>query len=212
MKTLLGVIKALSIPLMVLNMLGGIVSGIWLAILGEWGVLGMGILLIVTSTSLLGLALMPSLLFVAPATICAQKGKAWGLICFGAISNIYILALITVWCCGILFIFIKDASVSSLIPRLIWSYGVATGPWVYMATKDQEQGSGSFASTMATFLAELGYVVIILLVLFTPLMLLGAIKVFGAFMAVGFFLQLTVSVMIQKEESRFAELSTELYE
>ena len=35
MKALMALVTALSIPLMILNMLGGIVSGIWLAILGE---------------------------------------------------------------------------------------------------------------------------------------------------------------------------------
>lgn len=212
MKALMGLITALSIPLMILNMLGGIVSGIWLAILGEWGVVGTGVLFFFVSTGLLGFALMPSLLFMAPAAMCAEKGNTFGLVCFGALSSIYTLGLITVWCCGILFLFVKDATASSLIPRLIWSYGVATGPWAYMASKDQGEGGEGFASTMATFLAELAYVVIILLVLFTPLTLLAAIKVFSGFMAVGFFLQLTVAVMIQREKKRLAEQSSALYE
>ena len=205
MKALGGLITALSIPLMILNFLGGIVSGIWLAILGEWGAFGLGILFFFTSTGILGFALMPSLLFAAPATICAEKGKTFGLVCFGALSSIYTLTLITIWCCAILFIFAKDATASSTIPRLIWSYGVATGPWAYMASKDQGQGGEDLASTMATFLAELAYVVVIILVLFTPMPLIGVIKVFGGFMSLGFVLQLLVTVMIYKEEKEFAE-------
>ena len=53
MKRLTGLIAALTIPLMILNMLGGIVSGIWLAILGDWGTFGLGILLFFVSTGLL---------------------------------------------------------------------------------------------------------------------------------------------------------------
>jgi hypothetical protein len=79
MKALMALITALSIPLMILNMLGGIVSGIWLAILGEWGAVGTGILFFFVSTWLLGFALMPSLLFAAPAAYCAKKGKTFGL-------------------------------------------------------------------------------------------------------------------------------------
>ena len=41
MKALMGLITALSVPLMILNILGGIVSGIWLAILGRWGTVGL---------------------------------------------------------------------------------------------------------------------------------------------------------------------------
>jgi hypothetical protein len=199
MKVLVGLITALSIPLMILNMLGGIVSGIWLAILGEWGAVGTGILLFFISTWLLSFALIPSLLFAAPAAYCADKGKTFGLVCFGALTSIYTLGLVTVWCCSILFLFVKDATVSSLIPRLIWSYGVATGPWTYMASKDQGEGGEGFASTMAVFLAELAYLVIIFLVLFGPVSLPGAIRVFGGFMAVGLVIQLTLVVMIQRE-------------
>jgi hypothetical protein len=212
MKALMGFITALAIPLMILNTLGGIVSGIWLAILGEWGAVGMGILFYFGSTWLLSFALMPSLLLAVSALYCGEKGKTFGCVCFWVLSITYILGLVTIWCCGILYLFVKDATASSLIPRLIWSYGVATGPWAYMASKDQGQGGGDFASIIATFLAELAYVVIILLVLFSSLTLLGAIKVFGGFMAVGFFLQLAVVVMIQKEEKRFAEQSAALDE
>jgi len=36
-------ITLLSVPLMVINLLGGVVSFIWLAVLGEWGIIGYGI-------------------------------------------------------------------------------------------------------------------------------------------------------------------------
>lgn len=205
MTALLGLITALSVPLMILNILGDVVSGIWLAFLGEWGAIGRGILFFVVSTWLLGFALMPSLLLTAPAAYYAERGKTFGLVCFGALSSLYILALITIWCCSILFLFLKDATASSLIPRLIWSYGVATGPWVYMASKDQGPAGEGFASTLATFLAELAYLVIMLLVIFTPITLLGAIKVFGGFMLVDLVVELSLVVTIQKGQKRFAE-------
>ena len=128
MKILMGLIAALSFPLMILNLLGGIISGVWLAILGEWGTIGNGLLFLFTSTFLIGFALMPSLLLDVPAVYCAEKGKTIGLVFFGGLSSVYTLALVTVWCCGILYMFVKDATSASLIPRLIWSYGVATGP------------------------------------------------------------------------------------
>ena len=91
MKALTGLITALSIPLMILNMLGGIVSGIWLIILGEWGAVGTGLIFFSVSTGLLGLAILPAMLFAAPAALCAAKGKTFGLVCFGALSSIYTL-------------------------------------------------------------------------------------------------------------------------
>jgi len=209
MKVLMGLITTLSIPLAILNMLGGIVSGVWLGILGSWGAIGLGILFFIVSTSALGLVLMPSMLLAAPAAYCAEKGKTFGFICFGALSNLYIIAVITIWCCGVLFLFVKDATSSSLIPRLIWSYGVATGPWAYMSSEKQQ---GGFASILATFLAELAYMVIMLLVIFTPIILLQAIKIFAGFMLVGLVIQMTFAIMIQKEMKQTAEQSAALYD
>ena len=140
MKTLMGLVAALSLPLMVLNVLGGIVSGIWLAVLRDWGAIGLGVGLFLVSTLVLGIAIMPSLLLAAPAAMFAERGKTVGVLFFSTLSSLYILALITVWCCVIFFVFVKGATAANYIPRLIWSYGAATGPWAYMASQDQASG------------------------------------------------------------------------
>ena len=198
MKSLLAFLTALSIPIFIINMLGGLVSGIWLAVLREWGAIGTGVILFFISTGMIGFLLMPSMIFIAPAALCAQKGKTLGLIILGALGNLYTVAIVTAWCCGILFLFMKDATATSLIPRLIWSYGLATGPWAYIASREGRGGGGEAAS-IGTFFAELAYLVIILLVIFTPLSFLGAIQVFGAVMAVGFIFQVIVAIGCYKE-------------
>jgi len=200
MKALSALITILSIPLLILNMFSGIVAGIWLAILGQWSIIGIGVLIFINSTWVLGFVIMPAMLLAAPATMFAEKRNTFGLVCFVALSSIYILSVITLWCCGILFLFVRDATASSLIPRLLWSYGLATGPWAYMASRDaQESDSQVSASMIATFLAQLGYVTIMILVIFTPITLLGAIKVLAGFMIVSLILQMTLAILIQKE-------------
>lgn len=212
MKALMGLIAVLSVPLMILNMLGGLVSGIWLAILGEWGAIGFGILLLFVSHWLLAFALMPSMPLYVLAAHCAGKGKTFGLFCFSALGSLYIYTLITVWCCGILYLFVKDATVSSLIPLLIWSYGAATGPWGYMAYKDRDSAGEFSGSAIATIVSQFAYIVLMLLVIFTPLTVLGAIKVFGGVMLVGLVVQMSVAVMFQKEQKRLVEQSSTLDE
>lgn len=207
MKALMGVITALSFPLMLLNVFGGIISGIWLAVLHDWTTLGIGIGSFFISSFVLGIILMPSLLLAAPAAYCAEKGKTAGLVFFGALSSLYVLALITIWCCGVLFALMRDATHANFIPRLIWSYGVATGPWGYMASKDQGENGHDFGSTFAVFLAELAYLVLMVIITFFGITLFGGLKVFGAFMLVGFFVQTTTLVLFQRE--RFAESAPE---
>ena len=43
------IIDILSVPIIILNIAGSIVGGIWLAILGEWKLIGTGVFLMVTS-------------------------------------------------------------------------------------------------------------------------------------------------------------------
>lgn len=202
MKVLTGFLTAFSIPLMVLNVLGGITSGVWLVVLRDWNTLGLGVGLFIGSTLILGFALMPSMLLAAPAAYFAERGKTIGLVLFGALGSLYTLALITVWCCGALFLFVKDASAASLIPRLIWSYGVATGPWASMALKEEGPEDQGSAATFAAFLAQPAYLVIMLLVIFSSITWIGALRVFGAFMLIALAIQMAVFVMYQRE--RFA--------
>lgn len=200
MKALTGFITALSFPLMVLNILGGITSGIWLAVLRDWRTLGLGVSSFFVSTLILGIALMPSLLLAAPAAYFAEKGRMLGVTLFGALSSLYTLALITIWCCGVLFLFVRDASAANIIPRLIWSYGVATGPLGYMASKEQDPEDRVAGSTIAVFLAELAYLFIMVLAIFFGITLLGALKVFGSFMAVGLVFQISTVVLVQRAQ------------
>lgn len=178
-------------------MFGGIVSGIWLAILGEWGTIGRGLLFFIISTFAISIILMPSMLLSAPAAYCAEKGKTFGMLCFGTLSNLYIVLVITAWCCGILFLFVRDAESSRLIPKLIWSYGVATGPWAYMASK--EQGGAGLSSTLSTLLAEVAYVVIVILIIFSSVTFIQALMIFAGFMLVSLVTQMTLAYLIQKE-------------
>lgn len=110
MKVLLGFISAVTIPLAFLNLLGGIVSGIWLAIIGQWGVIGLGIFFFIASTFGLSFVLIPALLLSAPAVYCSEKGKTFPMLCFITLSNLYVIVVITVWCCSILYMFAKGAT------------------------------------------------------------------------------------------------------
>lgn len=186
-KALTAVITVLSVPLILLNLLGAVVSGVWLVIIGEWRPVGLGILFFFGSSLLLGLVLMPGLLLVAPAAFFAERRQILGVVFFGTLSNLYTLGLLTIWCCGVLFLFVKDATATSLIPLLIWSYGVATGPWSYMASQDRSPEGEGIASTLATFFAQLAYLVIMLLVLFSSITLIGAVEVFAGFMLLDLF-------------------------
>ncbi len=187
----LGTLTVLSVPIMLLNLLGGIVSGIWLAFLGEWGEIGRGLFFMIFAGFFIGFALMPGLLFAAPAAMAMEKGRKILGMFFGSLSVLYTVIFITIWCLWVMWLFMSSATNESLIPMLIWSYGVALAPLMWLAQKDQEGGGNEF-SIFTTFFAQVSY--ILAMILFLAGATLGAIGlVFGAIMLVGAALQISIA-------------------
>ncbi|HUU19256.1 MAG TPA: hypothetical protein VMW72_19050 [Sedimentisphaerales bacterium] len=190
-KGFIDTLTPLIFTIMILNMLGGIISGIWLAILGEWGEIIRGICFIVVSGFLISFALMPGFLFAGPALIAMEHGKKILGAFFGFLSVLYTAALITIWCIWIMWLFVSSATESSIIPLLIWSYGVALAPWMWLAQKDQ-QGGGNEFSIFTTFFAQISY--IIAMIMFLLSVTLGTIAItFGVIMLIAAILQMTIA-------------------
>jgi hypothetical protein len=196
MNAILGTMTALAVPLGFLNAFGGIVAGIWLAVLGNWGAIGWGIAAILLSTFGISLALLPGMALAAPAAYFAEWGYKLPFHFFALLSSLYTVAVIALWCGIVLYFFASQADSSSVIPLLLWSYGVATGPFAYMASKE---GDDAFASIAATFFAQVGYVVMVLLVLFFRVTLIDVLTVFLLIMLAGVAVQFSVAIKLQRK-------------
>ena len=83
------IITVLLVPLGIMNMLGGLISGIWLAFLGHWGLIGYGFLIIAFASFGIGFAMMPSLLFAVPAMSLIEKGNKFFGYIFLLLSTLY---------------------------------------------------------------------------------------------------------------------------
>lgn len=165
MNAVLGVLALLTIPIGIINLLGGIVSGIWLLFLGEWKALGLGIFSLFFAPLFLGFCLGPGLLFSLPAARVMEKGKIALGIMLGAPAAFYTVGVMVAWCYGVFQLFDNMANDSSRIPMLLWSYGVATGPWGYMASKESDGQGGFNPSVLHTFFISAGYLLMILMAL-----------------------------------------------
>ncbi len=153
----LAALSALMIPFLLLNIFGSIISGIWLAILGEWNEIFRGVIFMIISSFAIAIALMPSMLFAIPGVWAMEKGKKLLSIFFTILSVLYTYALIIIWCTWIMWLFVSSATESTLIPLLIWSYGVALAPWMFLNQKDQ-QGGGNEFSALTTSFTQIAYV------------------------------------------------------
>ena len=125
------------LPLIILNWLGGIVSGIWLILLGKWGLLLYGILIALFGSYLISLLFLPAMfLLMMPAAYFVEKKQMFLSMVFGFLNLIYTILLIAFCCLTIMLAFINSSDERSIVPAIIWSYGVALGPWMYMASKE----------------------------------------------------------------------------
>jgi hypothetical protein len=185
-------LQVLMVPLVVLNIFGAIVSGIWLAVLGQWGAIGIGLLAMFVSSFVLGIAMLPQLAIGAPAVWCIDKGYKIVGYFFGFLAGAYLYALITLWSGGVLWTFMgKVTTHSQLFPMLVWSYGVATSPWSYMASRESQGGDGSTAVFTVLFM-QLGYLLMMLMILFSNPTFYEAMQAFVAVMVLGVLIQLKV--------------------
>lgn len=181
------------IPFVVINALGGIVSGIWLAILGEWGLIGYGLLSLIFSGMLLGFAMAPGMLFAGPAVMFLEKGKRFLAYVFGTLSTCYTVGLLGVWCVLVLIFFASRLTEASLIPGLLWSYGVATGPIAWLASKDMQSGNEYSAGT--TFFLQVAYLISIIGIAFLGFSLAHVFVVFGIVLVLALIVQSTVFIV-----------------
>jgi hypothetical protein len=122
-----------------LNAFAGIAGFVWLAILGQWELVIVGILALVLSTFLLWFALMPAgLLFGTPGMALLERRHFF----IGALplllEEAWTYAVMFVWC---LFVFHFTMGTWGgpnypVYPSLLWMYGVATGPFTYAVVRD----------------------------------------------------------------------------
>lgn len=194
-------VSVLVVPLIILNTFGGIISGIWLAILGEWGLIGYGILALLVSGMGIGLAISPGLIFAAPAAAMLEKGNKIGGYFFGLLSTIYTVGILTAWCILVLVYYTKQANAHSIIPVLIWSYGVATGPITWLAQKDLQ--SGNEYGMITAFFIDVAYILTILAILFVGVSLLNVIVLFSVVMSIGLIVQFSGAYLDEKSQVHY---------
>jgi hypothetical protein len=154
---ILAILKVLSIPIMALNFGGVVVGAVWLAYLGQWVLLGIGFTAMMLSSLQLKFLLAPGLLFSVPGIVAIDRGYyTVGMLCVFA-SNLWHFVVTTVWCIGSFLIVIGNHyhSSGSLWPYLLWAYGVATGPWAYIAAREGRDAIGTAWGAFGTYVGAM---------------------------------------------------------
>lgn len=179
------VMLLVAVPLLILNMLGGLIGGIGLAVQGHWSLLIGGIAWCVIGVFILSIALLPGMIFAPLAMWASNRGNTVVAVvaCVPSLAWTYIVVTVT----SIAVFFNIVARPDSGFFHLLWAYSVTTAPWSFLASKDKQ--SGNDASTLLMFFIQLGVVAMMfaswsnpetitvadLIPWFVPFMLLGLI-------------------------------------
>jgi hypothetical protein len=122
---------ALSTPLLILNWTAGIVGGIWLTVIGDWGTVGYGVLIILFGMFALTFLVSPGLLIALLGVKLHERHRLLSYpFYFGA--GLYNFTVMTAWCVLIFAFFISRPHVASW-PYILWAYALATSAWAAMA-------------------------------------------------------------------------------
>jgi hypothetical protein len=177
------IIEIFSIPIMILNMAGGIIGGICLAILGEWRLIGIGLLFLFTFHWILAILLMVNLPIAGIAVYCYKRKSILGHL-FGFISQLYINILIVGTCVFAFYIcssFYKGYIGFGFLPYLLWSWGMALGDWQYLASSEPDN---EFA-VITIFSASVFYFLFLISIFISPILVLIIIIIFGLVQLIG---------------------------
>ena len=200
MKIITYLMNALTVPVIIMNFVGGIVGIIWLTIIGEWRIalacFGIGMF----GNWLLMWPLLLGGLFAFPAEAAMKKGKLQLASVLLALSSGYTVAIMTAWASGCLLVMLSKAGSHSILPFLLCSYGAATAPWASMAQKEMD-GSGFSPSALLAGILCMSYVVAIVLAVFGVPLIFSLVSIDG-FMLAGWILTLVATHESMRAEVR----------
>ena len=156
-----GLMAVFAIPLMFLNMFGGIVSGVWLLVIGRWHEFLLGLVVLFGGTFLIGFVLIPSMGMAVSSAALMRSGRNWTGLLFGIAGSAWTYLIMFIWCLFTFVTMTKNPD-GNMFPLALWGYANAVGPWSYMASKDgRDSGSG-----IAVFGAQLGSLAMIVAAVF----------------------------------------------
>lgn len=141
-----------ALPLLVLNLIAGLVGGVALAFQGEWGLLFGGIAYSIGGPFLLSLAMLPGMIFVPLTVWAGDRGNILLAVAAAIPSMIWTYTVVAVSCI-FAFSMILTRSEADFF-HLLWSYSVATAPWSFMAEKEKQGGNDNSATLM--FFVQMG--------------------------------------------------------
>lgn len=146
----------LALPLALLNLLGGIIGGIWLMVLGEWSAIFLGVAVLAFGAFAAALLLAPGMVVAGLGAASFERGNAVIGWCLMILAAPWTYLVVLAWQTAIFDWYVDHSTSDNAIPLWLWSFGAATGVWSFMASKETEDSM----APVTAFCAQISFLVI----------------------------------------------------
>jgi MFS family permease len=141
------------------NFFAGIISGIWLAFLGNWSVIFYGLFLSFAMPFAYTLVSLPTMAIMPLLIKAVEKKSKFFTVFLGLINVLYSNGIMVAWIYFVFVEFTKNANGIIAIPFILWGYSTVIAPLAYMAKGEAPDNTGT---SLGIFLAQSGYVLAII--------------------------------------------------
>jgi len=135
-----------------MTLFSGIIGGLWLAIIGEWVLAAIPLILAFGHRYILGVLMLPTAGFLSIIIRLNKRNNPLQYF-FGYLSLLYTNVLIVGWCVLSFFfcLYQNMDSGNSMIPYVLISQGVALNPWVNSIAREMNNPFSNIAVHSAVF-------------------------------------------------------------
>lgn len=195
MQKLIKLINIISVPLILLNLFGGIISGIWLLVIGNWKLVALSFLIGMIAPGILGFLMLLPGIFAAPA-IAIQNNKSlkWLVYILMFASMFLNVLIMCIWGIIVFSYITYNADMKTFIPLYLLSYVVATSPFAYMASKEPADSAGHIYN----FWFQVAYLLLIIIITLIGLSAVQALVVLLVIMLVPIIINFYIYLSEQK--------------
>jgi hypothetical protein len=193
------VTSVLVYPILLANLVCAAVSGVWLLIVGEWFLLGIGVLSFAVANFAIGILLLPA---IALTGIASSRRSARSGLALLLLGNTWTIVTIIAWCVGVLIFFATRSEPSHLVPAVLWSYGVATGPWSSLAAREMRAPGNEmagFASGLLAMFAQVAHIAAMVITILGAADFRMVAAIFSAVMLVPWSIQIYLTGATEQE-------------
>lgn len=128
----------LGVPIILLNVFGGVASAIWLGASGEWSAVGIGLGAIFFGAIAISLLMIPGIIFAVPAVKAFDSGNITLAKILTALSLSYTFGIFSLWGYFVYLYFIENIPWDLRFPGVVWSYAVVTASVGFLASKERD--------------------------------------------------------------------------